>query len=312
VLRVTELPEPEPAPGEVRVKIVASGVNPTDWRLRSAAPGREMPFPFQVPNQDGAGVIDKVGAGVDAARVGERVWLYFAAHRRQYGSAEEYVCVPESLAQPLPADASFELGASLGVPALTAHYALFCDGPLDRKWVLVQGGAGAVGHFAIELAHWRGVRVITTVSSAEKAELARSAGADVVINYRSEDVKQALRRVAPDGVDRILEVAPENLELDLDLVADNSTIVFYASSETNPVMPVRRLMTTNVTFKFMLLYGIDTGALERATRDVNDALAAHALSELPITRFSLEDIVAAHEAVENHALGKVIIDLRQG
>ena len=309
VLRVVDLEMPEPGPGEVRVAVKVSGVNPTDWKLRVPAAGRNMAFPFQVPNQDGAGVIDKVGPGVDPGRVGERVWLHFTAHQRQFGAAEQFVCVPERLAAQLPDGASFELGASLGIPALTAHYALFCHGPLTDKAVLVPGGAGAVGHFAIELARWKGARVISTVSSPEKAELARKAGADVVFNYRSDDLRARIRELEPDGVDRILEVAPENFELDLDLIRTGGTILFYASTDANPVMPVRPLMTLNATLCFMLLYTVEPSAIARGIVDLNAAMKAGALSELPTVRFSLEQITDAHRAVENGAVGKVLIDL---
>src|SRR6266567_4278494 len=213
VLQVIDLPRPEPAPGEVRVRIRVSGVNPTDWKARADGPGKKMPFPFVVPHQDGAGEIDAVGDGVDPGRIGQRVWVYFASWRRQSGTA------------------SLQLGASLGIPALTAYHALFSDGPLQGKTVLVAGGAGAVGHFAIELARRGGARVITTVSSHEKAELARAAGADEVINYRAEDAASTVRAAAPDGVDRIIQVAlSANLTLDLQVLAPDGTVVTYAAT----------------------------------------------------------------------------------
>lgn len=309
VLRVGEIETPHPGPGEVRVKVAFSAVNPTDWKTREQAQGRTMAYPFQVPNQDGSGVIDEVGSGVDPERVGERVWLYFTAYQRQFGSAAEYVCVAEQLAVPLANDASLELGAMLGVPALTAHHALFADGSLEGKTVLVAGGAGAVGHFAIELARWRGARVITTVSSEEKAELAKAAGADVIVNYRAGKPAEEIRNAAPQGVQRIIEVAPENFSLDLEVIAPLGTIVFYASTDASPQLPVRALMTSNLTLRFMQLYTIGQDRLELGIAEVNEAIRAGALSELPTVRFSLEEIAKAHRAVEEHALGKVLIEL---
>ncbi len=207
VLKVVEIERPEPGPGEVRVRVRVSAVNPTDWKSRNAGQG-ELPFPFLVPNQDGAGEIDAVGEGVSEDRVGERVWLYFAAYKRQYGTAAQWICLPQEQAVALPADAGFDLGASLGIPALTAHRCLFADGPLDGLTVLVAGGAGAVGHYAIELARRAGARVISTVSSDEKAALARAAGAHETVNYREGDPAEAILALAPGGVDRVVEVAP--------------------------------------------------------------------------------------------------------
>jgi len=169
VLRVAEIERPEPGAGEVRVRMRVSGVNPTDWKSRAGSPGNTPPFPYLVPNQDGAGEIDAVGEGVDPGRVGQRVWVYFAAQKRQHGAAAQWICLPERQAVDLADSASLDLGASLGIPALTAHHCLFGDGPIDGKTVLVAGGAGAVGHFAIELARRAGARIVTTVSSDEKA-----------------------------------------------------------------------------------------------------------------------------------------------
>src|SRR5580658_4143232 len=183
VLRVTDVDTPEPGPDQVRVRVHVSGVNPTDWKSRAGATPRPIDG-FQIPNQDGAGVIDAVGEGVDPGRVGERVWVWLAAAGQRWGTAAEWTVVPAERAVPLPEGVGFDLAASLGVPAMTAHRCLFADGPIEGKNVLVAGGAGAVGHFAIELAKWAGARVVSTVSNAEKGELAARAGADLVVNYR--------------------------------------------------------------------------------------------------------------------------------
>ena len=216
VLRVEEVERPEPGPGEVRVKVEVSALNPTDYKSRSGATPRPIDG-FQIPQHDGAGVIDAVGDGVDPARVGQRVWLWFAAFGRRWGTAAEWTVVPERQAVPLPDGVSMELGASLGVPAMTAHRCLFADGPVSGQSVLVAGGAGAVGHFAIQLARRAGARVITTVSGPEKAELARQAGADHVVNYRDPDAADQIRAVT-QRVDRVVELAlGANLGLDLAL-----------------------------------------------------------------------------------------------
>ena len=295
VLTLATVDRPEPGPGQVRVRIHASGINPTDVKARSGAVPRPIDG-FQIPHQDGAGVIDKVGAGVDPARVGQRVWLYFAAFGSRWGTAAEWTVVPEQRAVPLPRAASMELGATMGVPGLTAHRCVFADGPVTGKTVLVHGGAGAVGHYAIELAKRGGARVVTTVSGPEKAELARAAGADLVINYREGDVAAQVRPFA-ERVDRIIEVAlTANLDADLALSGPDTVIVTYAADGPNPELPVRACMSANVTLRFVLLYGVPQAALE-----------AGALTPLPPHRFLLDDHAAAHEAVENGVSGKVFV-----
>jgi NADPH:quinone reductase len=305
VLKVTEVDRPEPGPGEVRVRIEASGVNPTDWKSRSGATARPM-TEFQIPHHDGAGVIDAVGAGVDPSRVGQRVWVWLAAAGRPWGTAAEWSVVPDDQAVALPDGVSAELGASLGVPAITAHRCLFADGPLDGRSVLVAGGAGAVGHFAIELAKQAGARVVTTVSGPAKAELAGRAGADLVVNYHDSDALDQIRPFAP--LDRIVEVAlGANLQLDLAVSGPPTYIVAYAAEAQDPVLPVRACMTANVTLRFVLLYGVPRAAVHQAAADITLALADGALTELPVTKFPLEEIAAAHEAVEAGAVGKVLV-----
>lgn len=303
-----EVDTPQPGPGQVRVRVALSGVNPTDVKSRAGLTPRPIDG-FQVTHQDGAGVIDAVGEGVPADRVGERVWVWMAAVGR-YGTAAEWSVVPADQAWPLAGSASDGLGASLGVPAMTAHRCLFADGPVDGAAVLVAGGAGAVGHYAVELARRAGARVAATVSSPEKADLARAAGADLVVNYRDADALDQLRDFAP-VMDRIVEVnLAANLDLDLNLAGPATTVVTYAATGDDPVLPVRRCMSSNATFRFMLLYGVPRPALLAAARDVTDAVAAGALSELPLLRFPLDDVVAAHEAVEASAVGKVVVDPR--
>lgn len=322
VLQLVERPVPEPGEGEVRVRVAVSGVNPTDWKSRRG----ELPFPEVVPNQDGAGTIDAVGPGVDPARVGERVWLWEAAWQRASGTAQEYVALPERQAVPLPSELSFDAGASLGIPALTAHRCLTLSavGPsrlypraLTGRTVLVAGGAGAVGHAAIQLARWAGARVIATVSSDEKAELARAAGAGTVVNYRAPDAADEIRGEAPDGVDVVVEVAPAaNAELDAAVLAPNATVAVYAAEPrgVDLQLSVRALMGRNIRYEFLLVYTVSQEAKEHAVADVSAAAAAGVLpvgeeAGLPLHRFPLAETAAAQAAVEAGAVGKVLIDL---
>ncbi len=305
VLRVEEIDRPDPGPGEVRIKIEYSGVNPTDWKSRSGLTSRPVDG-FQIPHHDGAGVIDAVGEGVDASRIGQRVWTWMAAGGRKWGTAAQWSVVLDRQAVALPDGISSELGASLGVPAMTAHRCLFADGPVAGKTVLVAGGAGAVGHFAIELAKHAGARVVTTVSGPEKAELAAKAGADLIVNYRTEDAAEMIKAFGP--VDRIVELALDaNLALDLAVIAPNSEIITYASTATDPVVSVRACMNANVLLRFVLVYGVPPAALDRAAADITTALRDGALTELPVHRYELADIVAAQDAVQAGAVGKVLV-----
>ncbi len=310
VLRVVEMGKPEPAAGEVRVRVAVSGVNPTDWKARTGRPGAALPFPFLVPNQDGAGVIDAVGEGVEPGRLGQRVWLYHASWQRQWGTATEWLVLPAILAVPLPDGVDFDLGATLGIPAMTAHRCLFADGPIDGQTVLVAGGAGAVGHAAIELARRAGAHVITTVSSDAKAAIAGAAGADHVVNYRDGDAKEQIKAAAPDGVHRIIEVAlTTNADLDRSVLAGNGTIVTYANEPTEPTFSTIGLMFANTTLRFVLVYRMPPAAIAHAVADVTAAAADGALTLLPAHRFALDDIAAAHDAVEHGATGKVLVDV---
>lgn len=308
VLQVEEVDRPDPGPGQVRVRIALSGINPTDVKTRSGATPRALDS-FQVPHHDAAGVIDAVGPGVDPGRVGQRVWTWFAAFRNRWGTAAEWSVLPQEYAVELPAGAGDELGACLGVPAMTAHRCLFADGRLNGKTVLVAGGAGAVGHYAVELARNAGARVVATVSSPEKAELARGAGAHHVVNYRDSDAVEQVREFAP-VVDRVVEVAlGANLPLDLAVSGPETVISVYAASPGEDVrLPVRDCMAANVRLRFVLLYGVPAPDLAEAAHDVGAAVAAGALTALPAHRFPLSEVAAAHEAVEQGAVGKVLVD----
>lgn len=305
VLHVADVADPQPGPGEVRVRLRASGVNPTDWKSRSAGPPLTAP---QIPGQDGAGVIDAVGEGVDPARTGQRVWVYHAAFGRPGGTAAQWTCVPAEQSVPLPEHVSFDQGAGLGIPYITAHRCVFAGGPVQGRTLLVTGGAGAVGNAAIQLAQWAGARVVTTVSSAEKAMIASAA--DVVLDYTDADFPAQLRAAAPDGVHRVVDVnLPANLERDLDVLAPHGEVVTYASYQDDPQVPIRALMTKNATLQFVLVYHLTGPMLADAVRDITAALSAGVLQPLPERHFPLDDVAAAHEAVEHGAVGKVLVDL---
>ena len=309
VLTYGERPTPVAGRGEVRVRLEASGVNPADVGRRAGS-YRGQEFPLVIPNSDGAGIIDQVGDGVTRLKAGQRVWLFNGQRNgRALGTAAEYIALAEQLVTPLPDQLSFAQGATLGISAMTAWCCLFADGPIAGKTVLVTGGAGAVGNYAVQLAKWGGARVIATVSSDEKAELARKAGARTIVNYRADDCAATIRAAAPEGVDRIVEVAPAaNAALDAEVIAPNGVVAIYAA-DGDLATPVRPLMVRNVALRFVLVYNVAAEWLTRAVDDVSAALAAGDLSELPAHRFALDDIAAAHEAVESGAVGKVLVDI---
>jgi NADPH2:quinone reductase len=325
VLRQVDRPIPEPGPGEVRVRVQISGVNPTDWKTRRGSRGGP-PTSDLVPNQDGAGIIDAVGPGHHRGRVGERVWLWEAAWQRAEGTAQEYVVLPARQAVPLPEGASLELGASLGIPALTAHRCLsvaeggpdrLAPGALAGRAVLVAGGAGAVGNAAIQLARWAGAEVISTVSSPEKGRLAAAAGARHVVNYRTENAAEAIRKAAPDGVQLVVEVAPgANAAINQAVLAPAGTVAVYATEPGagDLTLPVFPLMAGNVRYQFVLVYTVPADAKAHAVEDICGAVSAGALrvgedAGLPLHRYPLERTADAHAAVEAGAVGKVLIDV---
>ena len=278
VFILEQVDTPDPGEGQVRVKIVLSGVNPTDYKGRNGAVPRTFDG-FQIPHHDGSGVIDAVGAGVDPQRVCERVWVMLAAAGNRYGTAAEFCIVNAEYARTLPDTADFELGATLGVPAITAAYCLFSDGPIAGQTVLVHGGAGAVGRAAIELAVWAGARVIATVSSDSKAQTARDAGAQIVVNYTDSD---AVEQLTGHGISRIIEVnLAANLELDIAIAQPGMKIICYAADGPDPVLPRRALMTACITIEFMLLYNVKSEKFWQSVNFVEDALEQGALTLPP-------------------------------
>lgn len=308
VLQVREVERPEPGPGQVRVRIAVSAINPTDVKIRGGMTPRPIDG-FQVPHMDGAGTIDAVGRGVDHARVSERVWVQLAAHGSRYGTAAQWTVVDAERAVPLPASASFDLGATLGVPAVTAANALFADGSIEGERVLIAGGAGGVGRCAVELAKWAGARVAATASSAEKADIARRAGADFVLDYREASAPDALQAWAPQ-VRRIVELdLGRNLDLDLAVTGYRTVIVVYATPGADPVIPLRRLMTAHAHIRFSLLYSMPQEVRAAAVASVSRALANGALTTPPLLRYSLTDIADAQRAQEAGPTGRIIVDI---
>ena len=314
VLRLGEFPDPQPAPGEVRVRIHASGVNPSDIKARTGFSGPAK-FPLVIPHQDGAGVIDAVGAGVADTRIGERVWLYEAQYQRAFGTAAEYAIVPTQQAITLPDNCSFEVGACLGVPALTAHRCLFADGELKGRAVLVHGGAGAVGTAAILLAKWAGAWGATTVSSPAQAEAARRAGADIVIDRWSQDVAKIVKSETDmRGVDRIVDVSlQDNLEIDLQCLANGGVISAYAvqTASDHLPLPLLRAMIAGSAFRFVYIYTVPAAAKLAAVSAIGQCLADGAYAPTIGLRLPLERIVEAHEAQESgRVIGKIIVTPR--
>jgi NADPH2:quinone reductase len=321
VLTLVDKTAQDPGPGQVRVRIHRSGVNPTDWKSRRGGAESVAVEPAQVPGQDGAGVIDAVGSGVDAARVGERVWIWEAAYQRREGTTQDYALIPDVKAVGLPEGVSFDLGAGLGIPFLTAHRCLTVTeggpqrlgpGALAGRHVFVAGGAGAVGNAAIQLARWADATVITTISSADKAQLAAAAGADHIINYREDDVAAQVRKIVPAGVDTIVEVsAAKNGLLDSEILAGGGSIAMYADDGGDRLsIPIRASMGPNARWQFVLIYTAPHEAKEHGLHAVGAALAAGAIRLcLPLHHFPLAQSAKAHEAVQNSAVGKVLIDV---
>jgi NADPH2:quinone reductase len=312
VLTFGEMPTPEAGPGEVRVRLEASGVNPADVGRRGGS-YRAMEFPRVIPNSDGAGVIDQIGDGVTGLNVDQRVWLFNGQRNgRAFGTAAEYITLADYLVTPLPDDLSFAAGATLGIPCMTAWCCLFGDGPITGQTVLVTGGAGAVGHYAVQLAKWGGALVIATVSSPVKDMEARLAGADLVVNYRTEDVvAKVMAFTERRGVDRVVDVDfGGNVATTLKLMAMNSTIAVYATNgNRTPMLPMRDLMEKCIALRTLVLFALPPPLLAAARADISKWLAAGTRIHNIATQFALADTAEAHMAVEKgDKLGTVIVD----
>jgi NADPH:quinone reductase len=312
VLVYGDMPTPVAGSGEVRIRLEASGVNPADAGRRSGS-YRAMEYPRVIANSDGAGIVDSVGDGVTRLNVGQRVWLFNGQRNgRAFGTAAEYISLSEHLVTPLPDDVSFAAGATLGIPCMTAWCSLFGDGPIAGQTVLVTGGAGAVGHYAVQLAKWGGARVIATVSSSLKAEQARLGGADLVVNYRTEDVvAKTLAFTGQRGVDRVVDVDfGGNIATTLKLMAANSTIAVYATNgNRTPTLPVRELMEKCIALRALVLPALPPPLHAAAQADISKWLAAGKRTHNIAAQFPLSETAQAHLAVEKgDKLGTVIVD----
>jgi len=309
VMKLGELPDPVPGAGEVRVRLHASAVNPSDVKARAG--NRKVRWARVIPNSDGAGVIDAVGSGVDAARLGERVWIYNGQWDRPHGTAAQYIALPAELAVPLPGALSDVEGACLGIPVMTAHRCLYADGPIAGKTVMVTGGAGVVAHYAIQLAKWAGAEVVTTVSSDAKAQHARAAGADIVINYRTESVVERVHATV-GAVDRIVEVDfGANLPVTAEILRPHGVVASYASArELNPVFPYAAFFRLNPVFRPVFVYTMPDAAKAQAHADIARWLSASKPIFAIAARYPLAEVVKAHLEVERgEKIGHVILTI---
>jgi NADPH2:quinone reductase len=312
VLQIGELPTPSPGAGEVLVRMACSGVNPSDVKTRAGMRSRTLPFARIVPHSDGAGVIYGVGDGVEPERVGERVWLWNAAWGRAQGTAAEYVALPAAHAVPLPEGVDFATGACLGIPALTAHHAVAVDGGVKDQAVLVAGGGGAVGHYAVQMARLQGARqVIATAGNERSAELARAAGADVVLSYRSDDVRAGCAEATGGrGMDRVIEVdAAANIALDIAALRPGGRIVVYGSGAAEVPVPFYPAIVKNLALRFFIVYNLEPAdriaAIARLTSWLEDGRLQHNVAR----RLPLEQIAQAHRLVEQGAGGNVVLEV---
>jgi NADPH:quinone reductase len=312
VLTFGEIPTPSAGPGEVRVRLKASGVNPADVGRRGGS-YRAMEYPRVIPNSDGAGIIEQVGDDVVHLRIGQRVWLFNGQRNgRAFGTAAEYIALAEHLVTPLPDHLSFAEGATLGIPGMTAWCCVYGDGPVAGQTVLVTGGAGAVGHYAVQFAKWGGARVIATVSSETKAEQARLAGADLVVNYRTDDVvAKVMAFTAQRGVNRVVDVDfGGNIATTLKAMAMNSTIAVYATNgNRTPTVPMRDLMEKCIALRALVLFALPPPLLAAAQADITKWLMAGKRIHNIAAQFALSDTAQAHLAVEKgDKVGTVIVD----
>jgi NADPH:quinone reductase len=305
VLRVGEVETPKPGPGEVRVRVRASGVNPSDVKSRGL---RKLVFPRVIPHSDGAGEIEAVGAGVPTARVGQRVWLWNGQWQRPSGTAAEFIVLPAFQALPLPAKVSFEEGACLGIPAMTAYRAVELAASHNAKTLLVSGGAGSVSQYVIQFAKAHGATVVTTISSEDKAKVAREAGADHCIDYRREDVGQRIAEItAKRGVDCIIEMdLSANARLIPAVLRPKGSVIVYGTGP-EATIPSFFCLSNSILLQFFLVYQLDAAERDRAVAGITQALEAGKLVNRVGPTFPLADIAAAHEAVERGTIGNVVV-----
>ncbi len=311
VLRVAEVETPQPGPGEVRIKLKTSGVNPSDVKAREGRT-RKLSYPRVIPHSDGAGEIDMIGDGVPAARKGERVWVWNGQWKRPSGTSAEYIVLPSALAPPLPAGASYEAGACLGIPATTAYHAVAVANVGKGSTVLITGGAGGVGHYAIQFAKARGATVLTTVSSEAKAALARQAGADHTIDYKRENVgERVMALTGTTGVDAVVEMdLAANAKHYPGWLRPRGHVVVYGTGSAEAAIPAQPLLVNAIKIEFIYVYELTAQEREAAVSAINGMLESKTLINNVARALPLSDIVDAHEAVEQgKALGNVVVTL---
>jgi NADPH2:quinone reductase len=311
VLQLGDVETPQTGRGEVRVRLLTSGVNPSDVKSRAGLT-RKIAFPRVIPHSDGAGEIDAVGEGVSPTRVGERVWVWNGQWRRPFGTAAEWIVLPSEQAVALPANVTMDAGACLGIPAYTGYQAVLLARAKEGSTVLVAAGAGAVGHYAIQFAKQRKATVITTVSSPAKAEIARQAGADHVIDYKREDVGERVMAITGKrGVDAVIEMdLAANARLLPNVLAPNGVVAIYGSGAAEASIPFQFLLQNSITMQFFLVYLMPQAERERATADITRMLEGNELIHNVAQTFDLGDMVAAHEAVESgKAMGNIVVRL---
>ena len=310
VMRVGEIPTPNAGPGEVRVKLAASGVNPSDVKARAGS--RKIAWPQLIPQSDGAGVIDQVGDGVAKSRIGERVWVWNGQWKRAFGTAAEYIAVPSKQAIKLPDNVSFEEGACLGIPAMTAHHAVVLAAAAKGTTLLVSGGAGAVGQYVIQFAKLAGATVFTTISSPEKATLALEAGADHVVDYKREDVgARVMDLTGKRGVDAMIDMdIVANAKLLPGVLRPKGSVVIYGTGGAEATIPSAFCLTNSISLRYFLIYEQDDADRARTVAAINDALAkGQLINRVAKPTYALKDIVAAHEAVEKGTIGNVVVTM---
>ena len=312
VLHVGEIDDPSPLVGEVLVEIKTSGVNPSDVKTRAGARG-ELQFPRIIPHSDGGGIIIKVGEGVSEDRVGERVWIWNGAFGRAHGTCAEQMALPSSQAIAMSENVSFETAACLGIPAATAYYGVFSDGSVEDQTILITGGAGSVGNLGIQLAKWSGADVISTVSSDDKATVAKAAGADLVVNYKTDNVIEAVNDFTKgQGVDRILEVEfGGNLSVSEQVIKNNGVIAAYGSvAEANPSLPFYNLMFKGVKLNTYLIYIVSEKDRADINKGITSALSDNVLTPIIAESFNLSEIINAHQSLEEGSvIGNVVINI---
>ena len=308
VLVVGELPDPEPAPGEVRVRLWFSGVNPGDTKKRRGWLGSTMPFPRVIPHSDGSGIIDRVGGGVDPSRAGQRVWVYGAQSYRPFGTAAQYTVVPDSQAVDIPDEVDDQTAACFGIPGITAHRAVFADGPVAGTTVLVHGALGAVGSIAAQLAHWAGAHVVVTVRRADDLSQLTGPAMTRAVALDQPDSTETIHALAGDGVDRIVEVAfSENVDLDAAVAKKNAVIAAYATRRDRPDFPFWPMLFDNITIRLIGSDDFSPEAKQQAARDLSTAAHAGDLVLAIGPPFPLEQAAAAHERVDSGNRLRVVL-----